>query len=74
MGGDKAKIFARWINIIYIELTRVEGEGGREQRGEQAAYLDIYRERPIRLTVRALVPVKEHPKVSPAQQPATTRR
>ena len=36
------------------------------QRGEQATYLDIYRERPIRLTVRALVPVKEHPKVSPA--------
>ena len=45
----------------------MEGEGGREQRGEQATYLDIYRERPIRLTVRALVPVKEHPKVSPAQ-------
>ena len=54
----------------------MEGEGGREQRGEQATYLDIYRERPIRLTVRALVPVKEHPKVSPrpAQQPATTLR
>ena len=27
-------------------------------------YVDVYRERPIRLTVRVLVPVNEHPKVS----------
>lgn len=26
-------------------------------------YVDVYRERPIRLTVRVLVPVREHPKV-----------
>ena len=26
-------------------------------------YVDVYRERPIRLTVRVLVPVNEHPKV-----------
>ena len=31
---------------------------------EKVNCLDIYRERPVRLTVRALVPVKEHPKVS----------
>ena len=30
---------------------------------EKADILDIYRERPVRLTARALVPVKEHPKV-----------
>ena len=30
---------------------------------ENIKYFDIYRERPVRLTVRALVPVKEHPKV-----------
>ena len=30
---------------------------------EPIKYFDIYRERPIRLTVRALVPVREHPKV-----------
>ena len=30
---------------------------------EPIKYFDIYRERPVRLTVRALVPVKEHPKV-----------
>ena len=35
------------------------GGGGREP----IKYFDIYRERPVRLTVRALVPVKEHPKV-----------
>ena len=26
--------------------------------------LDVYREKPVRLTVRIAVPVKEHPKVS----------
>ena len=31
--------------------------------------LDIYRERPVRLTVRALVPVKEHPKVGVTEGP-----
>ena len=31
---------------------------------EPIKYFDIYRERPVRLTVRALVPVKEHPKVN----------
>ena len=51
------------------EISRVEGgldslEGG-EAGGcrEPIKYFDIYRERPVRLTVRALVPVKEHPKV-----------
>ena len=47
------------------EISRVEGgldslEGGCR---EPIKYFDIYRERPVRLTVRALVPVKEHPKV-----------
>lgn len=28
-----------------------------------AKYVDIYREKPIRVTVKVLVPVKEHPKV-----------
>ena len=43
-----------------------DGIGERQTETEsvdQMSYLDIYRERPIRLTVRALVPVREHPKV-----------
>ena len=44
-----------------------EGEAGRDweySKPDQMTYFDIYRERPIRLTVRALVPTKEHPKVT----------
>ena len=54
--------------IQRLEAER-EGEGGRDwlERTDQIQnYFDIYRERPIRLTVRALVPTKEHPKVSHA--------
>ena len=36
---------------------------------EKVNCLDIYRERPVRLTVRALVPVKEHPKVGVTEGP-----
>ena len=35
--------------------------------------LDIYRERPVRLTVRALVPAKEHPKVGVTEGPPPSR-
>lgn len=45
----------------------MENDGCQESHAGDSrdliSYLDIYRERPIRLTVRALVPVKEHPKV-----------
>ena len=34
---------------------------------EPIKYFDIYRERPVRLTVRALIPVREHPKVKTQQ-------
>ena len=49
----------------------MDQDGAREAFGdnrEHISYLDIYRERPIRLTVRALVPVKEHPKVRMAKK------
>ena len=40
--------------------------GGSKGAGfkDPIKYVDVYRERPIRLTVRVLVPVREHPKVS----------
>ena len=45
-------------------MTSRDGSGERQTESvDQMSYLDIYRERPIRLTVRALIPVREHPKV-----------
>ena len=56
-----------------ITRTSADGEGSRDRDGrEQVIYFDIYRERPIRLTVRALVPTKEHPKVMRLFSPGGT--
>ena len=55
--------------LIMSEISRLENAADNfdAETGifrEPIKYFDIYRERPVRLTVRALVPVKEHPKVS----------
>jgi len=55
------------IKLLHNEIQRIENgvEGYDSDPGgyrEPIKYFDIYRERPVRLTVRALVPVKEHPK------------
>ncbi|XP_059088583.1 KH domain-containing, RNA-binding, signal transduction-associated protein 3-like isoform X2 [Tigriopus californicus] len=42
------------------EITRIQSGG--KPPGRDSKFVDIYHEKPIRLTVRALVPVKEHPK------------
>lgn len=44
------------------EIARIQSGG--KPPGRDSKFVDIYHEKPIRLTVRALVPVKEHPKVS----------
>jgi hypothetical protein len=44
------------------EITRLEGGG--VYQGEGSHFLDIYREKCTRVTIRVLVPVREHPKVS----------
>ena len=44
------------------EITRIQSGG--KPPGRDTKFVDIYHEKPIRLTVRALVPVREHPKVS----------
>ena len=58
-------VFLFFSHFAFIEISRGEhrSEGGGEMEMEKADILDIYRERPVRLTVRALVPTKEHPKV-----------
>lgn len=49
----------------FSEISRLQA-GGSKGAGfkDPIKYVDVYRERPIRLTVRVLVPVREHPKVS----------
>lgn len=47
--------------IIYsteIQKTQAIGKPVRDPK-----YVDIYREKPIRVSVKVLVPVREHPKV-----------
>lgn len=46
---------------MFLEIARVQ-QTGRIPLKEQK-YVDIYREKQIRVTVKVLVPVKEHPKV-----------
>jgi len=53
------------IKLLEQEIARVQSGrngGSGVQYREPIKYVDVYRERPIRLTVRVLVPVREHPK------------
>ena len=47
--------------ISVPEICRIQSGG--KPPGRDTKFVDVYHEKPIRLTVRALVPVKEHPKV-----------
>ena len=47
--------------FLIPEIARIQSGG--KPPGRDTKFVDIYHEKPIRLTVRALVPVKEHPKV-----------
>lgn len=48
-------------NLLYvteIQKTQAIGKPLKDHK-----YVDIYREKPIRVAVKVLVPVREHPKV-----------
>ena len=49
------------IKNIILEIVRVQN-GGRPP-GREIRLLDVYNERPVRVSAKVLVPVKEHPKV-----------
>ena len=51
-----------FFSCSFSEIARIQSGG--KPPGRDSKFVDIYHEKPIRLTVRALVPVKEHPKVS----------
>jgi len=51
------------LRLLENEISHIQSGGGRSSsHREHIKYFDIYRERPVRLTVRALIPVREHPK------------
>lgn len=47
--------------VVPTEISKVQQTGRIPHR--DAKYVDIYREKQIRVVVKVLVPVKEHPKV-----------
>ncbi|XP_075231019.1 KH domain-containing, RNA-binding, signal transduction-associated protein 3-like isoform X2 [Lycorma delicatula] len=54
---------AQWPNAMRLidqEVKQAQSQGGKLLRENR--YVDIYREKPIRVAVKVLVPVKEHPK------------
>ena len=65
--GEHSKFLNFVLFPIFPEISRLQNGGSRNGCGgfkDPIKYVDVYRERPIRLTVRVLVPVREHPKVS----------
>ena len=62
---DIFMIFVWYIKERFIsEILRVQN-GGRPP-GRENRLLDVYNEKPVRVSARILVPVKEHPRVSHA--------
>ncbi|XP_049833420.1 KH domain-containing, RNA-binding, signal transduction-associated protein 3-like isoform X1 [Schistocerca gregaria] len=58
---------SQWPNALRLldqevtkEVARVQAQGRPLPR--ESKYVDIYREKPIRVAVKVLVPIKEHPK------------
>ena len=51
---------AKKYSFYITEIARIQ-RGGKPP-GRDTRIVDIYHEKPIRLTVRVIVPVKEHPK------------
>ena len=49
------------LSLSISEISRIQSGG--KPPGRESKFVDVYHEKPIRLSVRALVPVKEHPKV-----------
>ena len=47
--------------FVIAEIARIQSGG--KPPGRESKFVDVYHEKPVRLSVRAVVPVKEHPKV-----------
>lgn len=49
-------------NIYFIEVTKTQQLGRVPAKDNK--FVDIYREKPIKASVKVLVPIREHPKVN----------
>lgn len=47
--------------FYFLEVVKAQAKG---KPVKESKYVDIYREKPVRVTTKVLVPVKEHPRVS----------
>lgn len=45
----------------FTEIERLQASGRIPLRDKK--YMDVFHEKPVKVTVKALVPIKEHPKV-----------
>lgn len=48
--------------LNFLEVAKVQASGRVPPKDFK--YLDVYRDKPNKVTVKVLVPVKEHPKAS----------
>lgn len=46
--------------MYFIEIQKIQTIG---KPLRDSKYVDIYREKPVRVSVKVLVPIREHPKV-----------
>lgn len=58
LGVDKKFCF---FSLIFLEIEKVQTTGRLPSKEQK--YADIYREKPLRVSQKVLVPIREHPKV-----------
>lgn len=49
--------------MYFLEVTKAQAQTGGKPLKPETRYVDIYKEKPIKVVTKVLVPVKEHPKV-----------
>lgn len=59
--AHKQRFFLYMWSIFFSEIERIESAGRAPPK--ESKYIDLNKNKPIRVTSRVLVPVKEYPKV-----------
>lgn len=57
LGVDNNSVFS----LFFLEIEKVQTTGRLPSKEQK--YADIYREKPLRVSQKVLVPIREHPKV-----------
>lgn len=50
-----------FFSLFFLEIEKVQTTGRLPSKEQK--YADIYREKPLRVSQKVLVPIREHPKV-----------